>query len=276
MKPRSYLYVGLATTLNIIVNALTFGRVLWLEGRVSGGVFRNWARRFGYKPEKYALPTTEAEIISLIKSSASVRLFGAGHSFNDGVVSDETLISLDKYTGVVSRDPANNRLTVRGGTRVRDVIKTLFDKGLAFSSLPSHDAQSIAGIISTDVHGTGKDWGFVSQLVESIKIIDGNGNVFVCQPADDLFKAAIGGIGAVGIISEVTLNAVPRFKVEQICKMERLAVVESNLDRLLEENDHVSLYIFPFADKCQINIWNVVKDKKSSFWEIFASLSISL
>jgi L-gulono-1,4-lactone dehydrogenase len=276
MKPRSYLYCGITTTINIIVNALTFGKYLFLEGRVTGGIFRNWARRFEYQPKNFALPSTEAEIIDLIKHSKSVRLFGAGHSFNDGVVSDQTLISLDNYKGVVSEDLPNRRVTVRGGTRVRDVIEILRARGLAFSSLPSHDAQSIAGIISTDVHGTGRDWGFVSQLVYSIKVIDGKGDVYEVKPTDDLFRAAIGGVGAVGIISEVTVEAVPRFNVEQICVLEDLDWVEANLEQIIEDNDHMSLYIFPFAKKCQINKWNITTQDKSFLGDIREFINISL
>lgn len=277
MTPRSYLYCGLTTTLNIIVNALTFGQILFLEGRVLGGTFRNWARRFKYAPENFAKPTTEQEIIDIIKASGSVRLFGAGHSFNDGVVSDQTLISLDDYRDIVGEpDLANSRVTFRGGTRMRDVIEKLRSLGLAFASLPSHDAQSIAGIISTDVHGTGRDWGFVSQLVYSIKVIDGNGDVHVCLPTDDLFRAAIGGVGAVGIISEVTVNAVPRFNVEQICVLEDLDWVEANLEQIIQDNDHMSLYIFPFAKKCQINKWNVTTQDKSFLGDFREFINISL
>ena len=96
----SYLKVGLATTLNIVLNAATLGRYVWLEGRVRGGVFKNWAGRFRYRPERFARPTTEEEIIELVKSSRSLRVFGSGHSFNNGVVSDETLVSLDSYSGL--------------------------------------------------------------------------------------------------------------------------------------------------------------------------------
>ncbi len=77
MKSRSYLYGGFATTLNIIVNALTFGRFLWLEGRVSGGRFRNWVRQFEYRPANFLQPTTEDEIVNLVRSSPKIRLFGS-------------------------------------------------------------------------------------------------------------------------------------------------------------------------------------------------------
>src|SRR5262249_42466879 len=160
---------------------------------------------------------TEAEIIELIRESPSVRLFGAGHSFNEGVVSDNTLISLDSYTGIVpgSENKEKMQLTVFAGTRVRDVIQLLLDRGWAFKALPSHNAQSIGGILSTDVHGTGRDWGWVSEMVIGIKLIDGKGEVHQLKPEDELFQAAIGGIGAVGIIAEVTVQAREKFNIEQ-------------------------------------------------------------
>ena len=218
MKYRGSFYGGFATTLNIVLYILSRGRVLWLEGRVRGGVFQNWGKRFRYRPQ-FEQPTTEAQIVELVRSGNNLRLFGSAHSFNDGVVSDEILVSLDKFSGMIPRNdlPANQR-AFKGGTRVRDVVQDLLNEGLAFKALPSHDAQSIAGILSTDVHGTGGgkwDWGFVSQAVVGLKIVDGRGVVHECGPEDDLFKAAIGGVGAVGIITEVVIQARERFNVEQ-------------------------------------------------------------
>lgn len=276
MQFPSYSKVALATTLNIILNAATWGRYVWLEGRVRRGVFMNWARRFRYTPKKFVQPTTEEEIVELVRNSRSLRLFGSGHSFNNGVVSDETLVSLDNYSGVVWKDRDKKQIAVKGGTRVRDVVELLFDEGLAFAALPSHDAQSIGGILSTDVHGTGKNWGFVSQSVVSLKLIDGKGEIHECEPEDDLFKAAIGGIGAVGIIAEVVVQGVDRFNVEQSVQVADLSFVEENLDRLLQENEHFSLYLFPFTNKCQINTWNRTDKKQSFLGDVreFASISM--
>ena len=261
MKTRSYFYCGLTTTLNIILHALTFGHYLWLEGRVSHGYFRNWLRRFGYRPRRFVMPATEEEIVNIIKSSTGIRTFGAGHSFNNGLVADHTLVSLDRYTGVIARE--GNHVRVRGGMRVRDVSKWLLTQGLAFENLPSHDAQSMAGIISTDVHGTGKKWGFVSEEVASIKLIDGKGEIHECQPEDDLFKAAIGGIGACGIITEVVVKVVPRFNVEQKTELKKWSYVREHLDELIDGHVHMSLYLFPFTDWCQVNTWEPTKKEKS-------------
>src|SRR5712691_7286878 len=272
MKTRSYFYCGLTTTLNIFLYALTFGNFLWLEGRVRYGYFRNWLRR-GYRPKQFEKPKTEEEIVNLIKNSTGIRTFGAGHSFNNGVVADHTLISLDRYTGA---EREGNNVRVRGGMRVRDVSKWLLKQGLAFENLPSHDAQSIAGIISTDVHGTGRDWGFVSQEVASIKLIDGKGEIHECQPEDDLFKAAIGGIGACGIITEVVVKAVPRFNVEQKTELNKWSWVREHLDDLIKQHVHLSLYLFPFTDRCQINTWEPTKKKKSFLGPLKEFFAISV
>jgi FAD/FMN-containing dehydrogenase len=272
----SYLKVASATTLNIALNAVTLGRYVWLEGRVCGGVFRNWARRFRYRPQRIVLPTTEEEIVELVKSSRSLRVFGSGHSFNSGVVSDETLVSLDDYSGLICKYPDKNQIAVRGGTRVRDVVKLLSDEGLAFEALPSHDAQSIAGILSTDVHGTGKNWGFVSDSVVRLKLVDGEGEVHECEPSDDLFRAAVGGVGAVGIITEVVVQGVRRFNVDQRVEMRSISYVREHLDRLLEENDHLSLYLFPFTDMCQVNTWNRTGEEQTRYGDLREFVKISL
>lgn len=265
----SYLRVGLLTTLNIVLNAATLGHFVLLEGRVSAGVFANWVRRFRYTPKRFAQPATEEEIVELVKTSESIRVFGSGHSFNAGIVSEGTLVSLDDYSGLLRKTRDEKRIAVKGGTRVRDVVKLLRAEGLAFEALPSHDAQSIAGILSTDVHGTGnihgmgRKWGFVSQSVEGLKLVNGKGETHECRPSDDLFKAAIGGVGAVGIITEVLIQGVERFNVEQRVRTEDLSFVKHSLDKLLQKNDHLSLYLFPFANKCRVNTWKRTHKKRS-------------
>src|SRR5215211_1011417 len=158
MRVLGYLRVALFTTVNIVLNGATLGRYVWLEGRVKRGIFTNWARRFRYTPKRFEKPTSEQEIVDLIRNARCVRVFGSGHSFNAGVVSEETLVSLDDCAGLVWKDLDKKQVAVKGGTRVRDIVALLLDEGLAFRALPSHDAQSIAGILSTDVHGTGREW----------------------------------------------------------------------------------------------------------------------
>jgi hypothetical protein len=100
--------------------------------------------------------------------------------------------------------------------------------------------------------------------------------VHECGPSDDLFRAAISGIGAVGIISEVVVQGVPRFNVEQKVDTAGLSYVEKNLDRLLEENDPFSIYLFPFSEVCQINTWNRTDKRRSLFGSVREFVNISI
>jgi hypothetical protein len=109
-----------------------------------------------------------------------------------------------------------------------------------------------------------------------LKLIDGKGEICECRPTDDLFRAAIGGIGAVGIILEVVVQGVDRFNVAQKTEISDLSFVEENLERLLQENDHFSLYLFPFTTKCQINTWNRTSRDQSFLGTLREFLSISL
>jgi len=275
VKAISYLRVGLATSVNVVLYAATSGRFIWLEGRVSRGLFQNWAKRFRYPPPQYARPSSESEIVDLVKNSRSLRVFGSGHSFNAGVVSDDVLVSLDDFSGLVAKDLDKQQITVKGGTRIREVVRLLAEEGLAFAALPSHDAQSIGGILSTDVHGTGRDRGFVSESVVRLTLVNGKGEVHSCEPSDDLFRAAIGGIGAVGIITEVVVQGVPQFNIRQQVEIRDLGFVREHLDELLAENDHLSLYLYPFSETCQVNTWNRTGEEQARLGDLRESLHIS-
>jgi len=100
----SYVKVVGTTTLNIVGYLASGQRFLWLEGRVHRGVFRNWIHGYRYAPGGYRRPTSQDEVVALVKSTRSLRVFGSGHSFNEGVVSDGVLVSLDEFAGLVSAD----------------------------------------------------------------------------------------------------------------------------------------------------------------------------
>lgn len=275
-KLSSYLKVGLVTTANVAAYAATTGRYVLLEGRLHGRTFENWALQYANVPRNFTLPTTQAQIVELVKRPGRLRVVGSGHSFNDGIVTDDTLVSLDNYSGVLRIDVDNRRLTFRAGTRVRDAVAIMMQHGLAFTALPSHDAQSLGGILSTDVHGTGRDWGFVSESVVGLTIVDGTGEIHRCGPDDDLFRAAVGGVGAVGIITEVTVQGVPRFAIDQQTSIQELAWVRGHLDELIAGHDHVSLYLFPYAEHCQVNAWDRTDAAKTPGGDLKEFLNISL
>lgn len=126
------------------------------------------------------------------------------------------------------------------------------------------------------MHGTGRDWGWISELVVRIRVIDGKGDVHDVGPNDPVFRASVGGLGAVGIISEVTVQTRDRFNVEQTFVRTDLGEVEKNLEKIIRDNDHVSLYIFPFTNVCQVNRWNHCERAQSTLGPLREFINISL
>lgn len=91
----------MTTSLNTILNAVTLEHYVWLEGRIRKGVFKNLARCFRHKTDEFSRPTTEVKIVELVKKPGGLRVFGPGHSFNIGVVSNEVLVFLEGYSGQI-------------------------------------------------------------------------------------------------------------------------------------------------------------------------------
>jgi L-gulonolactone oxidase len=200
-----------------------------------------------------------------VRDHTSIRVVGAGHSFNDGLVTEGATVSLDALAGVINIDHETKRTTVWAGTRLRDLTSALLAEGLAFRALASHDAQSVAGVLSTDVHGTARQPAHFSDQVVSIRLVDGTGEVRNVGPDDELFRAAIGGIGAVGIITQVTVQCVDAFDLRQTTMVETRGWAEQNLERLLADHDHVSFYAYPFTDLVHVHLWDRTEAPRSLF-----------
>src|ERR1051326_9108045 len=82
---------------NSLALVLTWGKRVYHEGRYRNGVWSNWSRAHSCRPAHYFQPTTEQEICQVIAAARKIRVVGGGHSFNDGALSDDTLLSLDQY-----------------------------------------------------------------------------------------------------------------------------------------------------------------------------------
>lgn len=271
--PSGYWTQAWYTTINAALNAVTFGRKLFLEGRRKRGAWHNWTHGERITLDDAATPDTEAAIIDRILSQPKLRVIGSGHSFNTGV-RGESVLSLDRYVGViddfdhaphVEPEPEVTFIRVRAGMRTRDITRELRKRGLAIKALPSHDAQSIAGVLSSDVHGTGREIGFVSASVVGLRVIDGHGSAHDVWETDPLFGAAIGGIGAVGVITEVSLRCVAGFNLHQRSLNLPVADVRRDWQSLLADHDHMSLYVFPFASQLQVHLWDRTDESPSRF-----------
>ena len=167
-----------------------------------------------------------------------MRVQGAGHSFSQLLTTNDVLVSLDDIpdTCVVNGTQA----TVNGGIRLKELITALKSKGLALRNLGSVTEQSIAGAFSTGTHGTGVTLGSLSSMVSAIRLVDGQGNVQVV-PAADLPAARL-SLGLLGIITQVTLDCVPHYKLEYNAYICRFDDIVDRMDELAVENERARIW----------------------------------
>lgn len=212
------------------------------EGRFEDGEWRNWTADYAVRPAHYALPRSEEELCATVARAERLRVVGGGHTFNASPLSAQTLISLDAYDAVLHVDRQARVARVQAGIRLRDLNRALLGAGLALPVLGSTDAQSIGGLVATDLHGTGRDHGFLSEQIRALRVIDAAGQARTVRPGDDLFHAVCGGLGACGVVTEVELALVPAYRLRKTSAMVDRADAERDLAQALSGHDHVSFY----------------------------------
>lgn len=220
-----------------------------------GGTWQNWSRSASVRPQRIEFPRTVAAVQRAVRAAAGrgmpVKAIGAGHSFTGIAVAPGLLLDLTDLTGLVSADRDRSRVTLLAGTRLHQVPALLAPYGWAMPNLGDIDRQSIAGAISTGTHGTGRDFGGIATQVVGVRMVTADGELLVVdeQQNSELLPAVGLGLGALGVLVEVTLQCVPAFLLHAVEAPEPLADVLGSLDERVESADHFEFYWFPHTDR---------------------------
>jgi L-gulonolactone oxidase len=180
-----------------------------------------------------------------------VKVIGAGHSFSGVAVTDGVQLRLGALSGITSIDATRGEATVRAGTPLHVLNDELAAFGYAMPNLGDIDRQSIAGATGTGTHGTGLRLQGLSAGIRALRLVLADGSVVDCSATrePDLFQAARLGLGALGIVTEITLAVVPAFLLHAVERPEPLSDVLAHLDVVAETNDHFEFYWFPHTDR---------------------------
>jgi len=213
--------------------------------------WRNWSGTATATPARWCQPRTEADICAAVKEAAKdglpVRALGSGHSFTAAAVTAGVALDLSRWTGVTAADTRTGLVTVRSGTTLRALNAELDELGLAMANLGDIDAQTIAGALSTGTHGTGARLGGLATQAEALELVLADGSAVTCSASarPELFAAARVGLGALGVITRVTLRCVPSFTLVADERPVPTDEVIEQFDALADANDHFEFYWFP-------------------------------
>ena len=213
--------------------------------------WRNWAGNQKASPLSIDAPRSVAELTALVASASEqgqkVKAVGSGHSFTSAAATNGRMIRLENLSGILHVDRATCRVTVGAGTRLSELNTLLDAEGLALANLGDIAYQTVAGAISTSTHGTGKALTGLAGQVVAMKLVNGLGEIIECSQSVNphIFDVARVSVGALGVITEYTLQAVPSFRLRALEQPMRLDVVLENAHDLASTNDHFEFFWIP-------------------------------
>ena len=213
--------------------------------------WRNWAGNQKASPVSIDAPRSVAELAALVASASEqgqkVKAVGSGHSFTSAAATNGRMIRLENLSGILHIDRATCRVTVGAGTRLSELNTLLDAEGLALANLGDIAYQTVAGAISTSTHGTGKALTGLAGQVVAMKLVNGLGEIIECSQSVNphIFDVARVSVGALGVITEYTLQAVPSFRLRALEQPMRLDEVLENAHDLASTNDHFEFFWIP-------------------------------
>ncbi|MEZ4400288.1 MAG: D-arabinono-1,4-lactone oxidase [Kofleriaceae bacterium] len=209
---------------------------------------RNFGGNVRFRPRQVARPRDRAEVAAVVRSAARVRAVGAAHSWSPAIVTDDTLVTLARMRAPLALDRERMQVTVQAGMTLHALNAYLAGHGLALASLGSIAEQTVAGAIATGTHGSGARFGCLSTLVAALELVDGAGRVVPLARGEPDFDAAVVGLGALGIVTAVTLDVVPAFQLHDRTGRADFDAAVAGLPAALAASDHYKLWWLPPGD----------------------------
>lgn len=181
------------------------------------GPLINWAGNVVYAADRLHRPRTLEELQDLVAGSERLRALGTRHSFNRIADGPGGLVSVADIPVKTDVDADRATVTVGAGIRYGELAVTLQAQGYALGNLASLPHLSVAGACATATHGSGNGNGNLSTAVSAIEMITADGDVTALRRDTDgeRFRGAVVGLGALGIITRLTLDIVPAFEIRQ-------------------------------------------------------------
>jgi xylitol oxidase len=203
----------------------------------------NWAGNIVFSTPRLHRPVSVDELRRIVTGGGPVKVLGSGHSFNRMADTDGDLISLAALPRVVEISADRRSVRVDGGIRYGELAGRLHAEGLALHNTASLPHISVAGAVATATHGSGMRNANLATAVSAIELVRGDGELVTIRRGDDTFAAAVVHIGALGVVTALTLDVVPTFEVRQyVYDAVPRASLQEHLFDMLSDGYSVSLF----------------------------------
>lgn len=215
----------------------------------------NWSTLVTCIPRAVTTAQTDAEIRTLIhqarRDGLKVRVAGTGHSFTPLCATDGVLLLLAAHPQPLEQ-PAADTVTFWAGSKIHQLGAPLWACGLSMANMGDIDRQAIGGAIGTGTHGTGPGLGNISTQVVGLRLVTATGELIDCSPTQEaaIFKAAQISLGALGVITQVTLRGLPAYYLHERTWVAEFAECVAQLDDHIAATRHFEFFWSPGEDAC--------------------------
>ncbi|MFE9763632.1 FAD-binding protein [Streptomyces sp. NPDC005808] len=177
----------------------------------------NWAGNITYTAKELHRPHSLDALATLVADSAKVRVLGSGHSFNEVADpgDDGVLLSLTALPPAVDVDTTARTVRVAGGVRYAELARRVHGHGLALHNMASLPHISVAGSVATGTHGSGVTNGSLATAVREVELVTADGSTVTIGRDDVRFDGAVTSLGALGVVTALTLDLEPDYQVAQ-------------------------------------------------------------
>ncbi|MFF3308693.1 FAD-binding protein [Streptomyces sp. NPDC002952] len=180
-------------------------------------ILTNWAGNITYSAKELHRPESLDALAALVAAGARVRVLGSGHSFNTIAEpgDDGVLLSLTALPPAVDVDTGARTVRVAGGVRYAELARRVHERGFALPNMASLPHISVAGSVATGTHGSGVANGSLASVVREVELVTADGSAVTIARGDERFDGAVTSLGALGVVTALTLDLEPDFEVSQ-------------------------------------------------------------
>jgi xylitol oxidase len=204
----------------------------------------NWAGNYTYSTKNLDMASSVEEVRQNVRGQSHLKALGARHSFNGIADSTEEQISL-KHFDQIELDTKAKTVTVGAGVTYGQLAPYIDSRGFAVHNLASLPHISVVGACATATHGSGSKNGNLSTAVRAMEIVTANGEVVTIsrEKLGDKFAGTVVGLGALGVITKITLDVQPTFQMTQMV-YENLSFsqLEHHVDDIFASGYSVSVF----------------------------------
>lgn len=223
--------------------------------------WQNWLGNQSARPDVFETPSDVAAVQACVERAAArglpIRVVSGGYCWSPLVPCDGVILSIAKLRRIRHIDTARHQITIEAGAPLRELVLAAAEHGLSVHSPAMFMGLTVGGLIATGSHGTGRNAKTFGDAVVAYELVTADGQVIQASDVgSDRWRAVITNLGALGVVTAVTLQCEPLYNVLEVHEQVHYMEVAQRIPHMLERHEFVSIFWSPAAGIATFKLGN--------------------